>query len=142
MSCMYNSTALTSFLVPCKEFRILPQFYIQLLSRATLPCTLISNIKRNWVLAYFEPKQIHFKAKIEKVQTLQSTETLILDLFCHWKYEYAKFQKFSITALAAQMAWSVKFVFSYVAYNRPTVYKTGDTLQYMHSEWTFFFISI
>ena len=66
------------------------------------------------------------------VQTLQSTETLILDLVCPWKYEKAsskvgysrKNEETFITALADQPVQTVKFNFSNVAY-RPTEYKTG-----------------
>ena len=63
------------------------------------------------------------------VQTLQSTETLILDLVCPWKYEKSSskiryFRKIEETFITAQPVQTVKFNFSNVAY-RPTEYKTG-----------------
>ena len=73
MSCMYNSTALTSFLVPCKEFRILPQFYIQLLSRAILPC-ISSNIKHIERQLILNQNKYTFKSKSKFFSRLKCTQ--------------------------------------------------------------------
>ena len=53
------------------------------------------------------------------MQTLQSTEILILDLFFQWKYE-----KKTQTWDTAQIEQTVKIMFSSMA-SRPTVYKIG-----------------
>ena len=57
------------------------------------------------------------------VQMLQSTETLLLNLFCSWKYEQKTSKVAYFSKLAAQIAQRVAFILSNVAY-MPTVYKT------------------
>jgi len=85
------------------------------------------------VLAYFGlKKHLYFEAN-SLVRTLQSTDILILNLFCSLRHEkkppsnveYLALKKIFITALAAQTAQTLKLMNSNVAY-RPTVIKLGS----------------
>ena len=88
---------------------LLPQFYIQLVYKATLSFTLTI-----WILSgslFWAKKYVNFKKKNHKRDIMQL-------FFAH--------EKLRKSPWAAQMAQTEELIFQNVAY-RPTVHKTGVT---------------